>query len=64
MSLLFDTVASRCWLSYPRLFSLRAEGEPLRPRSEKRYGFVQARTEGIRTFGADRVVAYKVEGPH
>jgi hypothetical protein len=33
----------------------------LRPWSHKRYGFVQARTEGVSTFGADRVVAYKVQ---
>jgi hypothetical protein len=33
----------------------------LRPRSEKRYGFIQAQTEEISSFGADRVVAYKVE---
>jgi hypothetical protein len=63
MSLLFDTVASRCagFRIAPAFLSCEPRGEPLRPRSEKRYGFVQASTGGISTFGADRVVAYKVE---
>jgi hypothetical protein len=47
MSLLFETVASRApAFASPRLFSPRSPprrvAEPWRPRSEKRYGFVQA----------------------
>jgi hypothetical protein len=63
MSLLFETVSSRCagFRIAPAFLSSEPRGEPWRPRSEKRYGFVQAPTGGISSFGADRVVAHKVE---
>jgi hypothetical protein len=63
MSLLFDIVRSRCagFRITPAFLFPEPTGEPLRPRSEKRYGFVQALMGGIRTFGAERVVAYKIE---
>jgi hypothetical protein len=63
VSLLFGTVAFQCagCRIAPAFLSSEPRGEPWRPRSEKRYGFVQAPTGGISSFGADRAVAYKVE---
>jgi hypothetical protein len=63
MSLLFDTVASRCagFRIAPAFLSSPAEGRAMEAALRETLRFVQARTKGISTFRADRVVAYKVE---
>ena len=62
--LLFDTAAFRRAGSYRSGFPFlrpRPRGEPWRLRVQGCEGYVQARTVGVSTLGADRVAAYKVE---
>jgi hypothetical protein len=63
MSLLFETVASRCagCRIAPAFLPLGAEGRAMEAALRERLRFVQAPTGGISSFGADRVVAGKVE---
>jgi hypothetical protein len=63
MFLLFDIVASRCagFRIVPAFLFSGAEGRAMEAALTGTLILVQALTAGIATFGADRVVAYKVE---